>query len=121
MEAGGRVVFKVAHYKEVSGEEVKEAGARGVRVRWLISDRDGAKNFAMRYFEIKPGGYTPRHTHDWEHEVFILSGEGIVFCEGQERKITRGYVVFIPPRDEHYFKNTGNEKMTFLCLIPYKK
>jgi len=114
-------VFKAVHYKEVPKEEVGEKGAKGIQVRWLISRKDGAENFAMRYFEVEPDGYTPRHTHDWEHEVFVLSGEGIVFCRGKEWKISPGYVVFIPPGEEHYFKNTGKEKMVFLCLIPYKK
>jgi len=106
---------------EVPEEKVKEEGAKGTRVRWLISDKDGAKNFAMRYFEVEPGGYTPRHMHDWEHEVFILSGEGKVIYEGQEWEIGPGYVVFIPPGKEHCFMNTGREKMVFLCLIPYKR
>jgi len=114
-------LFKVVYYRDVPDEEVKEEGAKLTRVRWLVSEKDGAKNFAMRCFEVEPNGYTPRHSHDWEHEVFILSGEGIVFCEGEERKISPGYVVFIPPGKEHYFKNTGNEKMVFLCLIPYRK
>jgi len=114
-------LFKVVHYRDIPNEKVEEEGAKGAQVRWLISSRDGAENFAMRLFEIEPDGYTPRHAHDWEHEVFVLSGEGIVFCEGQERKISSGYIVFIPPGEEHYFRNTGDEKMTFLCLIPYKK
>jgi len=114
-------MFKAVHYTEVPEEKVKEKGAKGTHVRWLISNKDGAENFAMRYFEIEPGGYTPRHTHDWEHEVFILSGEGTVFCEGREWRIGPGYVVFIPPGKEHYFMNTGKEKMVFLCLIPYKR
>jgi len=113
-------MFKAVHYTEIPSEEVKD-GAVGVRVRWLISNKDGAENFAMRCFEVDPGGQTPRHSHDWEHESFILSGEGIVFCEGKEQKVSQGYVIFIPPRAEHYFKNTGKKKMVFLCLIPYKK
>ena len=117
----GKTLFKAVHYSEVPNEEVEEEGAKKVQVRWLISEKDGAENFAMRCFEIEPDGYTPRHSHNWEHEVFVLSGEGIVFCEGKEWKIGPGYVVFVPPGDEHYFKNTGKEKMIFLCLIPYKK
>jgi len=114
-------MFKAVHYTDVPNEKVEEEGAKRTWVRWLISSKDGAENFAMRFFEIEPDGYTPRHVHDWEHEVFVLSGEGIVFCEGQEQKISPGYVVFIPSGKEPCFKNTGNEKMTFLCLIPYKK
>jgi len=114
-------MFKVVHYTEVPAEDVKEDDARGVKIRWLISRRDGAENFAMRCFEIEPGGHTPCHSHDWEHEVFILKGEGIVFHNGRKHNVSSGYVIFIPPGDEHYFENTGKDKMIFLCLIPYKK
>jgi len=69
-------MFKAVHYTEVPAEDVKEDDASGVKIRWLISRRDGAENFAMRCFEIEPGGHTPRHSHDWEHEVFILKGGG---------------------------------------------
>ena len=69
--------MQVKHYTEVPAETV-EQGAEGVRIRWIISQADGAPNFAMRHFEIAPGGHTPHHAHDWEHEVFILTGRGNV-------------------------------------------
>jgi len=114
-------VFKVVHYAEVAREEIEEAGAIGVRVRWLISKRDGAENFAMRYFEVEPEGQTPNHSHDWEHEVFILDGMGLVVCEGSEREIRPGYAVFVPPNAVHCFKNNTSSRLCLLCLIPYKK
>ena len=113
--------FKVVHYSQVAVDKVKEAGAEGLTIRWLITKDDGAKNFAMRFFEVARGGHTPRHSHDWEHEVYVLDGEGVVFCEGVEKKIEPGYVVFVPANTEHFFRNTGNDKMHFLCLIPYGK
>jgi quercetin dioxygenase-like cupin family protein len=112
--------FKAVHYKRVSVSQVKEVGAEGVRVRWLINkENDGAENFAMRLFEITPGGHTPEHSHDWEHEVYVLEGDGIVFCEGSEKQIRPGYVVFVPPNTAHYFRNNGKKTLLFICLIPY--
>ena len=87
-------------------------------VRWLITKDDGAKNFEMRFFDVALGGHTPRHSHNWEHEVFVLEGEGIVFCEKFEKKIEPGYVVFVPPNAEHSFRNTGTSELRILCLIP---
>jgi len=106
--------FKAVHYKRASVSQVKEIGAEGVRVRWLINkENDGAENFAMRLFEIEPGGHTPEHSHDWEHEVYVLEGDGIVFCEGSEKQIKSGYVVFVPPNTVHYFRNNGKKDTTF--------
>jgi quercetin dioxygenase-like cupin family protein len=112
--------FKAVHYKQISGSHVDEVGAEGVRVRWLINkENDGAENFAMRLFEIAPGGRTPEHSHNWEHEVYVLKGDGTVFCEGSEKQLKSGYVVFVPPNALHHFRNIGKQTLRFLCLIPY--
>jgi len=113
--------FKAVHYSEVKAEDVKLDGFEGITVRWLITENDGAENFAMRCFEIKPGGKTAFHSHDWEHEVFVLNGKGKVRCGDEEKTIETGYVVFVPPNVPHCFENLGNEILRFLCLIPYKK
>jgi len=115
------LVFKVVRYTEVPSEKVEEEGAKGVHVRWLISKKDGAENFAMRYFEVELDGQTPSHSHNWEHEVFVLDGKGLVVCDGSEKEIKPGHVVFIPPNAEHCFKNIGDKRLSFLCLIPYKQ
>jgi quercetin dioxygenase-like cupin family protein len=93
-------------------------GAAGCRVRWLIGEGDKAPNFAMREFEVAPGGHTPKHFHDYEHEVYVLAGKGAVIDGDKERPLAAGDVVFVAPNDVHQFRNTGTEMMRFLCLIP---
>ena len=66
--------MEIFHYRDVEAKDAEE-GASKLRVRLLITKEMGAKNFAMRLFEMEPGGYSPFHTHAWEHEVFILEGE----------------------------------------------
>lgn len=110
--------MKIFHYRDVEAKDAKEEASK-LRVRWLITKDIGAENFAMRLFEMEPGGYSPFHSHPWEHEVFILEGEGIVVGEGEERKFRAGNVIFVPPNEKHQFKNTGETTVKFLCLIPY--
>ena len=110
--------MKVFHYEDVGAKDA-EKGTSKLRVRWLITKEMGAENFAMRLFEMEPGGYSPLHSHSWEHEVFILEGEGTVFGAGEERKFKANNVIFIPPNEKHQFKNTGETTLKFLCLIPY--
>ena len=105
-------------YEEIDTEEVGE-GCKGVNIRWLITKDIGAKHFAMRMFEVEPEGHTPLHSHEWEHEVFVLEGEGLVLGQSGEETIKEGDVVFMPADERHQFKNTGKEKFKFLCLIPY--
>jgi len=113
--------MKHVHHKEVKLEKPNEQGIKDVMVRWLISKKDGAENFAMRLFEIKPNGYTPLHQHDWEHEVFVLEGNGAVKNKTDEESFKTGDIFFVPPMEWHQFLNTGNETLKFLCIIPYKK
>lgn len=92
--------------------------ARGVTGRVLIGKEDGADNFCMRIFELARGGYSPRHSHEWEHEIFIHSGKGEVFRNGEWVSIESGCAIFIPGNEEHQLKNTGDHPFVFVCLIP---
>ena len=112
--------MKHVHYTDVELEVPNEEGTKYLKVRWLISKKDGAENFAMRLFEIQPGGYSPLHQHGWEHEVFLLEGKGVRRDKNSEKSIKQGDVFFIPSMEWHQFVNTGKETLKFLCLIPYK-
>lgn len=111
--------MKILHYSEVEAKDAGE-GVSKLKVRWLITKDMGAENFAMRLFEIEPGGYSPFHSHPWEHEVFILEGEGIVVGVSEKRSFKPGDAIFIPPNEKHQFKNDGNKTLKFLCLVPNK-
>ena len=110
----------VRNYRQVEAEEVEE-GAKDVRIRWVITESEGAPHFVMRVFEIAPGGYTPQHSHAWEHEVFILSGCGDVYSANGWQTIRAGDVVFIPGHEIHQFRNSGSQPLEFLCLIPTER
>ena len=90
----------------------------GVFKRVVVGTDDGAPRFIMRVFEVKPGSSTPYHSHWWEHEVYILSGSGVVIEEGKETSIAKDSVIFVPPDEHHCFRNTGNEILRFICVIP---
>jgi quercetin dioxygenase-like cupin family protein len=111
--------MKVNHHLDVPSEPVVMEGASGCRVRWLVGKSEGAPNFAMRQFEISPGGFTPRHSHPYEHEVFVLEGTGVVLENDIEHRLQAGDVIYVAPNEVHQFRNTGRTPMTFLCLVPH--
>jgi len=111
--------MKLAHYKEIAPDPAGEDNASEIAIRWLITEKDGAPNFSMRVIEVQPGGYSPFHNHPWEHEVFILHGEGALLLEDETTPISQGDVIFIPPGEHHQFKNTSNGMLEFICLIPH--
>lgn len=110
--------MKHTHYHDVPLEDVNVEGARKVKVRWLISDEDGAEIFFMRRFELQAGGNTPQHQHDWEHEVYILQGKGSVLAEKEKHVFGPGDVIYFGPGEEHAFYADRDEPVAFLCLIP---
>ena len=91
---------------------------RGVVKQLLIGPQESAPNFAMRRFTVAPGGFTPFHTHPWEHEVYILSGHGVVKGADGEKPVVAGDFVYVPPEDEHQFRNPSREPLMFLCMVP---
>lgn len=110
--------MKVGLYEETQQRPVDMEGASGCLIRWLVHPSDGVDNFAMRQFEVEPGGFTPRHHHPYEHEIFVIEGEGVVVEGDQEHSIKPGSVVYIVPDEVHQFRNTGDVPLKFLCLVP---
>ena len=93
-------------------------GVKGASMAVMVGRGDGAPNFALRSFEVEPGGHTPQHSHDYEHEVFVVSGEGTVLLEGERRAIRGGDVIYVPADEEHQFRVVGDQPLKFLCLVP---
>ncbi|MEA2102762.1 MAG: cupin domain-containing protein [Thermodesulfobacteriota bacterium] len=92
-------------------------GTKDTIKRVLIAGQDGAQRFYMRHFTIKGQGFTPRHAHPWEHEIYIISGDGRVFIKDKDAPVSSGMAIFIPAMDEHQIK-AGDNGMEFLCMIP---
>ena len=107
----------IRNIDEVELTPVDMPGAEGVSMRVMAGRDDGAPTFAMRQFRVVPGGCTPRHAHDYEHEVFILEGGGQLHLAGEDRAIKPGDVAYIPCDTEHQFR-AGDGGLRFLCLSP---
>ena len=74
----------------------------------------------MRLFRVAPKGYTPYHTHPWEHEVYVLNGNGVLVGETEEHALETGTAVFVPADVKHRFR-AGGEGLAFLCCVPQLK
>jgi len=62
--------MRIIFYGEVEAEEAE--GSCKLKIRWL--NNEGSRNFAVRNIEIESNGYSPCHSHPWEHEIFVLEG-----------------------------------------------
>jgi quercetin dioxygenase-like cupin family protein len=107
-------MIQVRDFREVAAQPAVE----GVTMRVVIGPEEGAPVFNMRVFEVQPGHNTPHHSHWWEHEVFVLAGQGVVNTEQGDQPISHGCTVFVPGGEMHQFRNTGDDVLRFICLVP---
>lgn len=103
----------LGHY---ASDEIK-----GATVRWLIGPAEQAPNFALRYFEIEPGGWSALDQHAHDHGVMIVRGRAKVLLGDEEFEVGCGDVIYIPSHEVHQFKTLGDEPLGFLCVIPSRE
>jgi quercetin dioxygenase-like cupin family protein len=106
--------MKVQNFRQVNAINA----APGVTMRVVAGPAEGAPTFAMRVFEIRSGSSTPFHTHPWEHEVFVLAGEGILRCGGRETPLMEGDAVLVMPNEQHSFLGIGRGIFRVICVVP---
>ncbi|MBL5980988.1 cupin [Petrotoga sp. HWH.PT.55.6.1] len=105
--------------KEVKPLIINNEMTKDVEKRILIGKSNyGAPNFVMRLFTVKPGGYSPKHSHRWEHEIFIVKGKAEVYDGEKYNTVEAGSFVYVPGGIEHQLKNAGDEDLEFICVIP---
>lgn len=93
-------------------------GMEGVTIRWVIGENVEAPNYYMRIIDVQVGHATGYHQHPWEHETYVLEGEGAV-RQGEERTpIAPGTCVYVAPDEIHQFINTGEAVLRIICVIP---
>ncbi|MHA1755175.1 MAG: cupin domain-containing protein [Promethearchaeota archaeon] len=111
----------IRRVQDIKPEKVTMDGVKDTYIQWLIGkEKSEVENFAMRRFIIKPGGEIGLHSHDWEHEIFVLQGKGKIGIDNEEAEVEENTAIYVPPNATHWYKNTGNKDLIFLCLIPIK-
>jgi quercetin dioxygenase-like cupin family protein len=106
--------MKIQNYSQVEGVEA----VPGVLMRVVAGPDEGAPTFVMRVFEIEPGSATPTHAHPWEHEVFVVSGQGAVKSNRADQPLKEGDAVMVLPDEVHGFANTGDDMLRVICVVP---
>ena len=107
-------MIQVRNFRDIEAQPAFD----GVTMRTVIGPDEGAPLFNMRVFEVQPGAASHHHSHWWEHEVFVLSGQGVVKTENEDLAIGHGSTVFVPGGDMHQFQNTADGILRFICLVP---
>lgn len=92
--------------------------AQGATKRVLIGERDGASNFAIRYFEVPAGQSSAHESHPHDHGVVITRGRAKVLMDGDLHDVGPGDIVYIGSDEEHRFDSLGPGPLGFICVVP---
>ncbi|MBO8129029.1 MAG: cupin domain-containing protein [Peptococcaceae bacterium] len=111
-------MYYVENAKNIKGIKVEAPGVTGAIKQTLVGPEQGWEGWVMRLFTLAEGGHTPRHSHSWPHINYIVSGEGTLYLDGKEYKVSPGFTAYIPGGVEHQFRNTGEQDFSFICIVP---
>ena len=104
---------------DVVVDDLSKEGACNVRVRYLIDKRKDSNHFSLRLHTVEKNGHTPLDQHEYEHQVYILRGQGFLKEEKSGpalRDLREGDSIFIPSNAVHQFMNERDEPLVFLCV-----
>ena len=107
-------MIQIRDFREIEARPVLD----GATMRVVIGPEQEAPHFNLRVFEVQPGYATPHHSHWWEHEIFILSGSASVKTDQGDVPVNHGSTIFVPGNEMHQIRNTGDDVLRFICLVP---
>lgn len=89
----------------------------GSEIRELLAPRNSAiRNQSLAEARVPAGGSTVEHYHRRAEEIyFITAGTGRMRIGREERDVSVGDAIAIPPGTWHQLWNTGDEPLRLLC------
>jgi S-methyl-1-thioxylulose 5-phosphate methylthiotransferase len=94
----------------------KERGGFEGITRYVLGDQLPAA-FALRYFELEPGGYSSLEKHAHIHLVIALRGVGKALVGDTVLDLQPFDALYVPPMTAHRWINEGTEPFGFLCPV----
>ena len=85
-----------------------------------VDERNGGStDFFVGYEEIAPGKAIPAHLHPEYDELLIVhEGKGLALLGSEERAVTAGALIYIPPNTRVSLKNTGSRTLSLFFIFP---
>jgi ribulose-bisphosphate carboxylase large chain len=104
-------------------EQYKSAGKDWAAVirKTLIGNRGESAKFHLRYFEIRPNGYSSFEKHRHEHVIIGIRGKGMCVIGKKQYSIHFLDTLYIKPDEPHQLKNPYHEPFGFFCIVNAKR
>ena len=103
------------HEEEVAPRELPGRSHRMI----IAPDRFGpAQNMSMGTADFPPKTHAPPHVHAKEEEIlYVLSGFGRMYFDGEPEEIRPGICIYVPPGVEHSIENLSNEPLRVVYVF----
>jgi len=108
---------KVRRVAEVQGVEIPQPFARLVKVVFA-PDRGDVEDLTFITTAIYPGGSTDCRFRDRTELIYVLSGRGVLLCNGQEFCLEPDTAVLVERGDEIQLRNPGPEVLRIVSVYP---
>ena len=83
----------------------------------VMPETAGSRHIDYRISMYQPMAHVARHKHQVQEQIYhVLSGEGILFIDGERRQVRANDVTYIPPGVVHEFHCTGTDRLVFLVI-----
>ena len=108
----------IKHIDEIEKKNISEGEIKNVLKQVPIGPGQGWGDHILRVFTLQPEGHTPKHSHDWEHVNYVISGEGTLEIDGKRHELKAGTFAVVPPNKLHQYSNSGREDFVMICIVP---
>lgn len=82
----------------------------------ILLDIPPSKELRVNMAHFPPGTGAGSHTHEWEHAMYIMEGEGKMVVAEEEGIVKKGMLIFIPRDAVHSIENTGKGELIVLGI-----
>ena len=84
--------------------------------RYLVTDEVGCMDATQFYGVIAPGR-APDHSHVYDEVIYVLEGEGVLHGGGEDRPVSAGSCIHLPPFFVHSLENSGDSPMRIVATF----
>lgn len=117
-EAGPAPAMVVVSEEDVKVEEAPPHGKMGMSTAWRISDAVPVRAFEFRKRALHPGSAIGLHPINHDEIYYILSGEGVVHSDGEERTLTAGMAAYLYTGAVVGIRQVGVEPLVLIIAYP---
>lgn len=94
------------------------AGDNSILRELLNPDKDYVSlRYSLAFARVKPGDITFKHKMKSSEVYYILNGEGEIHIDDDVKEVFPHQAIYIPPNSIQWIKSTGDEDLTFLCIV----